>query len=252
MRGGEFEFRDLAAGNYEVRVTDPMGAVQRTAFVSVGYTPVFVQLELPEKQPEPVSGTVSVAALRHKPPAKAKKEYERGMDASIRGDLPKAISHFERAIEIDPAFSEAYSELGVRHMRLDRFQEAAEQFEKGVRLDERSPELRCNLAVSYIYLRRFQDAEASARIALRYNPASNNLHYVLGVALEGQQRELDEALGHLSTASREFPQARLAAARILTRAGDKKGAAAELKKYLSSYNGPNRQSVEQWLAKLTK
>jgi tetratricopeptide (TPR) repeat protein len=251
---GRFEFYSIPHGNYEVRVTDDAGTVLRRTFVMVASGPAFVQLDLPGRPREdrPVSGFVSVTALRHKPPARARREYERAWKAHDKGDIAKEIESLRKAVAIDPAYAEAYNALGVAYLTVGKRQEAYDTFAAGVHLDAASPILQSNLALAHVALGRFADAEKPARTSLRLNPAANNTRFVLGIALAGQRRDDQETLDTLAAAAREYPQARLLAAHVLVRLGEKTRAVTELKKYLSSGIDRDRQDVENWVAKLSQ
>ena len=73
---------------------------------------------------------------------------------------------------------------------------------------------------------------------------------MLKLALDEQGREPWEALESLGAAARQFPKARLMAARILARLGDRARAAAELRIFLRSANPEEKPTVVRWLAKL--
>lgn len=251
-RNGQFEFRGLPHGSYELRVTNSVGAVIRRQLVMLSSGSTFVSLDLPgpRREQRNISPTVSVAALSHRAPAKARREYKRASTAHAKGDLASEIQSLQKALGIDPAYIEAYNQLGVAYLAQGKHQEACDMFQAGVHLDSGSSILQTNLAVAYAALGRFEEAEKAARTSLRLNSTASNTRFVLGVALTGQRREPEEALANLTAAASEFPQARLIAAQILVGLGQKVRALAELRKYLSLGLPRDRQKVENWVAKL--
>lgn len=202
------------------------------------------------KQERPISGTVSVARLRHKVPSRARREFDKALAAEHKGDSQAAIAHFEKAVGIDPAFMEAYNNLGVRHLRVNQLEQAIARFQWALSLDGTAPLVHANLGIAYIAMSRFAEAEKTARQGLQHDSTSNRLRLILGLALDAQRRDPREALENLEAAAREFPRARLVAARVLARDGEPNRAATELKKYLRSGSAGDRRQVETWLAEL--
>jgi Flp pilus assembly protein TadD len=248
---GRFQISNLRPGDYQLSVTNGTGGVIEQQFVTVTGTADNVTVRLPEvKRERPVSGTVSVARLGHKIPSKAQKEFNKAVEASKKNDSITAIEHLKRAIEIDPDFMEAYNNLGARYLRVNQPQEAAVQLEKAIQLDGSSPQAHSNLGIAYMMLQRFTDAEQEARTAVKLDSTSNMARYVLGISLAAQNREPQEAVQNLDAAARDLPKARLTAAEILVREGQRPEAAAELRKYLDSGHPENRELVQAWLTEL--
>ncbi len=248
---GRFQIADLRPGDYQLRVTNGRGGVIEQQFVRVNGVGDFVTVRLPElKRERPVSGTVSAARLGHKVPSKAQKEFDKAVAAAEKNDSQTAIEHLKKAIEIDPAFMEAYNNLGARYLKINMPQEAAVEFEKAIQLDSSSPKAHSNVAIAYMMLQRLEDAEREAREAVKLDSTSNTARYVLGMALAAQNREPQEAVQNLDAAAREIPKARLTAAQVLAREGQRAEAAAELRKYLDSGHEENREEVQAWLIKL--
>jgi len=248
---GRFELRNLRAGDYLLCVVDRARHILHRDSVSVNGAGIHVTVRLPaQERLEVFPGTVSLARLRHKVPSAARKQFDKGLTDSQKGDSEAAIAHFEKALQIDPDYLEARNNLGTRLLRLGRFPQAVEEFERAFALDATAPLVSSNLAIAYLAVRRYPEAEQAARRSLRQEPASNCARYILGSALDAQQRDPLEAVQVLDTAAREYPNARLVAARILAREGQPTRAATQLKKYLQSGATANRPQIENWLANL--
>ncbi len=248
---GRFQIANLRPGDYQLRVTTGTGGIIEQQFVTVNGVADYVRVRLPElKRERPVSGTVSVGRLGHKVPRKAQKEFEKAVAASEKNDSWTAIEHLKKAIEIDPAYMEAYNNLGARYLHVNQPQEAAYQFEKAIQLDSSSAKAHSNLSIAYLALRRFEEAEREAREAVKLDSTSNISRYALGMALAAQNRQPQEAVQNLDAAARELPKARLTAAQVLAREGQRAEAAAELRKYLDSGHEEHRELVRTWLTKL--
>jgi superkiller protein 3 len=197
-----------------------------------------------------VSGTVSVKDLKRKIDPKAAKELHKSQQAAAKGDRQKVIEHLRRAIDRDPAYMEAYNNLGAAYMQMNEFGRAVNEFQKAVELVPDSPMANSNLTVALYSLKRYPEAERAARQALKANPQSKRASLVLGMSLALEKRLPDEALDSLERAAPLFPRARLAAADLLAHQGQRDQAIEELKRYLKSGKVEDRQSVETWLAEL--
>jgi tetratricopeptide (TPR) repeat protein len=249
--GGEFEFANVPTGHYELKVTTLHGQVIHHEYVSLSSMMNRISVRLPEEQVErPASGTVSAAKLRHKVPSKARKEYEKGVEAARKNDSASAIGHLAKATELDPGYAEAHNNLGVQHLKAKAYETALEYFQKAVELDPGAREPLVNLAGTLVTLERSVEAEAAARRAVRLDGSHASARYFLGLALLQQQKNTSEALDHLQRASETFPRARLAIAEAAQSQGDVERAKKELRAYLNSGKLKDRQSVETWLAEL--
>jgi len=79
--------------------------------------------------------SVSSGGMMGKPTAQS--EYDLGLSFFNRGHYEEAISHFERATEIQPEFGKAYLYLGRSYLNLSRWKEAISPLRTAFRL---SPE----------------------------------------------------------------------------------------------------------------
>jgi Tfp pilus assembly protein PilF len=255
---GNFEFRNVPSGDYQIRLTDFAGNVLAEQSVHLIPPVWFVNIDLrPDNAPAPAGGSagggvVSLAELQHKVPGKAAKEFEKASKAARKGDNEAAIAHLQKAIEIDPGYIQAYNNLGARYLRAQEYDKAAEEFLRALELDPNCQPAASNLGFTYIALQRYSDAEQYARRAVDLDATSNRARFALGLALAAQNREPEEALRNLKAAARELPQARLALAQFLSDHGAKAAAAAELRKYLDSPEAAaaDRQKLEAWLLRL--
>ena len=252
MQDGSFEFRRLAAGNYEAKVINVRGDVVQQDFVSIRGNGDALYLRARWQEPDaPPSGTVSWRRLARPVPAKAVKELARAQDASERGQEAKSVRHLQRAIEIFPDYLEAHNNLGVRYMTARQYDAAVAEFQKTVELDPDSSKGQLNLSLAWIALRRYPEAEAAARRAVQLEPGSPPAQFTLGQSLIHQDKRLPEALEHLRRAAADFPDARLLIARLLVLQGAIPEATTELRAYLPVAPPQKREFAESWLRRLT-
>jgi len=249
--GGDFQFGDVPYGDYELKVTTVYGQVIHREYVSVNSMTNHISVRLSRQRVErPGSGTVSAARLRHKIPSKARKEFEKGVEAARKDDSAAAIGHLTRATELDPDFMEAHNSLGIQHLKCDGYEPALAQFQKAIELDPGARAPVANLAATLLALGRSAEAETAARKAVRLDASNGISSYFLGLALLQQQKNTSEALDSLERASETFPRARLVIAGVVEKRGDVERAKKELRAYLNSAKPKDRQSVETWLAQL--
>jgi len=232
-------------------VTTLYGDVIHREYVVLNEMMNHISVRLPEQKAErPASGTVSAQKLQHKVPSKARKEFEKGIEAAHKKDSGAAIEHLTKATEIDPGFMEAYNNLGVQYLRAYEYDSAMTQFQRATELDPGDPAPQVNLAASLVILERPAEAETAARKAIRLDASSASARYFLGLALLHQQKNTSEALDNLQRASGTLPRARLAIAEVVEKRGDVERARNELQAYLNSGKPEDREAVQTWLAKL--
>lgn len=82
----------------------------------------------------PANGLVTVSELSI--PAKARKEFDKGLDALRKGDLKQAARHLSEAIVIYPAFPGAYNNLGVVYARLGDTECERASLQKAIALND--------------------------------------------------------------------------------------------------------------------
>jgi len=82
----------------------------------------------------------------------AEDEFEKGLALFNRGLYQEAIPHFEKAIEIDPEFANAYLYLGRSHLNLKRWVEAVQPLRTAFRLSpEESKKEIVNLLIDALF-----------------------------------------------------------------------------------------------------
>jgi tetratricopeptide (TPR) repeat protein len=251
---GSFEFDGIAPGQYQLRVTNSGGQLmhEEPVFVGTGNQNLSIRVSNRTSASGSAEGTVSLRRLQHKVPGNAQKEYEKGRQASVKGDQSKAIDHLQKAAQIDPQFSDAYNGLGVVHMALGQTQMASEEFQQAINLEPDHDQAVANLSIALFRLQRFRDAEQVARLSLKLNPTRSKLRYVLGMSIVTDGGDKTEALFNLQRAAADVPEAHLLAAKLLAESGRRDEAAKHLDDYLRTapQSGISRDKVEAWLAQL--
>ena len=248
---GSFHFPLVPPGQYDIRVTNMQGnpVAEQTITVHDGFGDV--QIRLPEPRDEmPASGTVSLAELMHKVPSKARKEAGLAEKAWKKHDLPGCVEHLQKAVEIDPEYLAAQSDLGLVYARMNQPDKVVTAFEGVLRIDPRSAFAYSLIGAAKISLGQYSDAEAAARRALQIDSTNPRSKYVLGMSLAQQDKNATEALKYLHESTEAFPMAHMITAHVLARHGHMAEARAELERYLPAASGSEKNVVEKWLARL--
>jgi tetratricopeptide (TPR) repeat protein len=100
----------------------------------------------------------------------ANHEVCRGTKALNRRDFEHALTHFNRAIDLDPTFAEAYNQRAIVHYLSERYEESAEDCHRAV---SRMP---CHFGAwagmghCYAHLGKHEEAIRSYEKALEINP----------------------------------------------------------------------------------
>ena len=249
---GDFRFTSVSSGDYLLEVNDRQGRTLYERPVSISGVQDNLMVRLPARGTvRPSSGTVSARELRRKIDPKALKEHEKGMQASESGRFDKAISHFQKAVGLDPSFAEAYNMLGASFHSLKQDEEAARQFRRAAELDPHSGRFATNLATATAVLGQYPESETSARAAIAADRDLKEARFLLGFSRYKQAKYDQETVENLQWGAIEYPRAHIYAAEILAQLGRRGEAAAELRGYLkSSDQGVNRSQVEAWLSQL--
>lgn len=118
---------------------------------------------------------------------------------SLQKEHDTAIKFFQRAIQVDPNFSYAYTLLGHEYLLTEELEKAQSCFRSAIRVDSRRYNAWYGLGMIYYKQERFQLAELHYRKALAINPQSSVLLVHIGVVQHAMQKS-DAALATLNKA----------------------------------------------------
>jgi len=114
-----------------------------------------------------------------------------GLLDTLELHLERAISDFERAIQLRPNYATAHHWLGLGHMSLGHFNQAIAEEKRAIELDPLSLIINPDFGWTYFNARRFGEAEAQDRKTLEMDPSFFLAHYYLGAALQFRGRLTD-------------------------------------------------------------
>ena len=200
---GQFEFRNLASGNYqlEVEANRQKYEVKTEAVTVFKGTPSIVNIALKEKESPDrnASRAVSVSELDRDIPSNARKEFDRASKLVSEGNNAAAIVHLQKAIELYPGYVMAHNDLGTQLLAQGKLAEAAEELRKAVSLDPKAFNPALNLGIVLVHQHQFPEAMTILRTATSLGPNSPAAQLYSGLAAMG--------LGDLETAEKDFKAA---------------------------------------------
>jgi serine/threonine protein kinase/tetratricopeptide (TPR) repeat protein len=140
------------------------------------------------------------------PSLEALRNFTLGTQDRRRGEETQAISHFAKAVELDPNFSRAYSEMGVAYENLGDTEHGFANIKKAFELRERSSE-RERLAVEGYYYEDTGEFDKALEAFSALSKAYPN--YMLGPHESGwtlsQMGQFDRAIPQSQEAIRRGP-----------------------------------------------
>jgi tetratricopeptide (TPR) repeat protein len=155
-----------------------------------------------EFEGDPANGSLSVIERNverksgAETPSGAQDWFERGV-ALERGDAEAALQAYEHAIAADPAFLDAYINLGRLLHVAGRFAKAEQVYRDAVRVRGNDPVLLYNLGVLLDDMDRKADAMAAYDAAVHGDPSLADGHYNLALLCEKLGKP-KEAIRHMA------------------------------------------------------
>jgi len=159
------------------------------------------------------SPTKTVPANRLKAPEGAEKEFDKGSQSLGKKDWSEAQKRFKAAISIYPDYDVAHNGLGVALMNLGDSTGARGAFEKAIQLNDTFAEAYRNLARIDLNEHHFKEADSSLTRSLQYDPL-NAWALTYAAYSELQLKRFDDAIAHAQKAH-SLPHAGLASAHVV-------------------------------------
>jgi len=177
---------------------------------------------------------ISVVRLSHKPSRKARAAFSRGWNLAKNDACQEAAAEFEKAVALDPEFSEAFGDLGVEYTCLGRWEQAVTAFRRAIQIDPATAHHAANLAFALLQLKRYEEAKSEAEAAISLDAGNANAQFLLGylLARHPETRQLSES--HLTFAAKTVPEAHFVLALVYRFQGAAQRANAELDLYRSA------------------
>ena len=124
-------------------------------------------------------------------PQTAQEWYERGKEAFNNDNYEEAINCFEKGIELDPDYVEAYYDLGdIYAYWYERYEEAVKCFKKVIELEPDYAGAYYNLGRVYAYWdEQYDEAMEYFKKVVELEPDCAGAYYYLGVAYQALSKE---------------------------------------------------------------
>jgi Flp pilus assembly protein TadD len=117
-----------------------------------------------------------------------------GLFLMNQGNVDKAISKFQRALEIRPGYVDAYTNLGTAFFRKGQVDTAMAQFQKALQIDPDSDAAHNGLANTLVQKGRLEEAIAQYEAAVKLNPGNGEAHFNLGLIFLQKGQASDAAV----------------------------------------------------------
>jgi tetratricopeptide (TPR) repeat protein len=122
-----------------------------------------------------------VAASGRNKRAKAVQFFRDGLSFLSKDDCEKALPYFEKAVESDSNYAEAWAQTGFCNEKLGKHAEALEASKKAVNLRP-SAESFFNIGLANFYLKQYKDAAEAYRQSIKLDPYNAaDAYYALGL-----------------------------------------------------------------------
>ncbi|HET6978395.1 MAG TPA: trypsin-like peptidase domain-containing protein [Pyrinomonadaceae bacterium] len=131
--------------------------------------------------------------------AKAVQFFRDGLSFLSKDDCEKALPYFEKAVESDNNYAEAWAQSGFCNEKLGRHSEALDASKKAVSLRP-SAESYFNIGLASFYLKQYKDAAEAYRQSIKLDPYNAaDAHFALGLVYRDWGKPDDEIQAYKQT-----------------------------------------------------
>jgi tetratricopeptide (TPR) repeat protein len=180
-RNGRFQFRPLQLGQYTITVRVP-GYREEKQEVDLSTAPsAYLQFQLKADSSKPAVSASTGTIAAPIPPA-AKSEFDQASALLVSGkkeDIESAVPHLEKAISLDPSYTEAELKLGTAYMDLQQWDKAEIALKKTIETDPKAANAYFALGEVYHLQKKYDDAEKTLQNGLAIESRSAPAHLTL-------------------------------------------------------------------------
>lgn len=236
---GRFEFFDVREGQYDL-VINANGFKPVRMRVEYSYAPldgilIFLEPEAPSGASAAPSDAISVRLLAA--PAKAREEYQKGVESIASNKLDDGVAHFRKAIELHPAFDDAYVQVGRILLQKNDPSGAQQALDNATQLNPQNDLAFTLLGRAFRQRKLLPEAVTALETAVKLKEDSWFARLELGEALLGLGR-LDDAFPHVARAHQlntKEPSIHQLYYNVLIRKNQHRDALAELDEFLKMF-----------------
>jgi tetratricopeptide (TPR) repeat protein len=134
-----------------------------------------------------------------------------------KDDCEKALPYFEKAVESDGSYADAWAQTGFCNEKLGRHAEALEASKKAVSLRP-SAESYFNIGLASFYLKQYREAADAYRASIKLDPYNAaDAYYALGLVYRDWGGKADEEIQAYKQAIKQRPDYTVAYERLGSR-----------------------------------
>ncbi len=251
---GKFKFEKLLPGLYTLIIAVPMwGDLQRTIEIGPSGSNSKGRIErtfrVDREYARPNLHTVSVQQLSVS--RNARREFTRARDRLEDRDVPGAIEHLKKAVELSPQFAAAWNQLGTIAYLSKEPKKAEEYFREALQQEADSYPPLVNLGGALLAQDKVEESHSMNLRAVEMRPDDALAHSQLGRSYFSLS-ELDSAQRHLKQAKaldpKHFSLPQLVLAQIYELKSDSLSLMRELEEFLRYHPDSKRvPEMTQWL-----
>jgi Tfp pilus assembly protein PilF len=119
--------------------------------------------------------------------------FNLGVESYHRREISKAVQAYQKAVEIDPNYIEAYNNLGVIYQELGNFDKALQAYQKALEINPRYEKTLNNLGILFFLSERYEQSIEAFEKALAINPDNVESHINLGILFK-KRGQVDRAI----------------------------------------------------------
>ncbi|CAN5400712.1 hypothetical protein BH10ACI1_BH10ACI1_11930 [soil metagenome] len=122
--------------------------------------------------------------------------YSQGLGILSRDDFARALPYFEKAVDIDQNYAEAWYQAGFCYGMLGRHNDALKASRRAAQLRPDWAETYLNIGASSFALGQYKDAVDAYRQAAKLDESNSDAQYALGLSLGKLNRTDEEILAY--------------------------------------------------------
>ena len=263
---GSYSFRGLPSGQYYVVVEQQGYRPVRQVVLLDKLNPraqAYITLEPGSATPKSVTPVVAGSESSQRVDAgrparnfspKAMHEFEKGNQSQKDGNFESAMSHYQKALRIEPDFYPALNNLGVLYERQKEHAQAETALLQSLQVNADDAEAYINLGHVLYEQGRYQTAIERLQEGLKRSPQSPMGHFFLGSSYL-KLGDLDSAEPNLKRACAldptGMPSAHLQLANLYLKRHEMAPASTELQAYLrANPSDPQAPAIKKMLASI--
>lgn len=169
-----------------------VATLQITGGQSVNFAIPSERISQMQSSPSLLSLSDLVAVSGRNKRARAVQAFRDGLSFLSQDDCEKALPYFEKAVESDSNYAEAWAQAGFCREKLGRHSDAIEASRRAVALRP-SAESYFNIGLANYYLKQYREAAESYKQSIRLDPYNAaDAHYALGLVYRDWGKADDE------------------------------------------------------------